>query len=133
MSEDNVEIVRGVWRRFNSDGSVDPRSFDPSIEIENYRESPIPGPYRGYEGMRQWAKDVVEVIEDAQYEIEELLDFDVQDAVVARMHLRGRARFSGIEIDIPMTVVFRFRGKRIVGAAGYRNHGEALEAAGLSD
>jgi hypothetical protein len=64
MSQENVDVVRAMIERFNRDGFLPEELFDPEVELFNVRESPLPGPYRGYDGLRQWREGVFEVVEE---------------------------------------------------------------------
>ena len=133
MSEENVEIVREMTERFNRDGFMPEDLFDPEVEFSNIRESPLPGPYRGYEGLREWREGVFEVVEEGRFEIGDLTDVDEADAVVFRVRLLGRARHTGIEVDIGWTTVNWLRQGRIYRSESYTDRAEALEVAGLSE
>jgi ketosteroid isomerase-like protein len=133
MSQENVEVVREMIRRFNQDGFLPEDLFDPDVELSNVRESPLPGPYHGYEGLREWREGVFEVVEDGRYEIDDLLDVGEADLVIYSIRLLGRARHTGLEIDIGWTNVNWFREGRIYRSESFTNHPEALEAAGLSE
>jgi ketosteroid isomerase-like protein len=133
MSRQNVETARTVIERFNREGGLPEELFDPDTEFSNLAESPLPGPYHGYEGLRQWRRDLFEVVEDGHFETWDFTDVDDADAVMFRMRLRGRTRFSGIEIDISWTTVNWFRDGRIHRSAAYTDRADALEAAGLSE
>jgi ketosteroid isomerase-like protein len=133
MSKENVEVVREVFERFNRDGFLPEDLFDPDIELFNIRESPLPGPYRGYEGLREWREGVFEVFEDGRFEFSDLIDVEEADLVIYRQRLHGRARHTGIEIDMGWTTVQWFRRGRIRRSESFTSHAEALEAAGLSE
>ena len=133
MSRENVEVVRTMVARFNRDGSLPEELFDPDIELFNSRESPLPGPYRGYQGLREWREGVFEVIESGRYEIDDLVDVDEADLVIYRIRLLGRAKHTGIELDIGWTNLNWLRQGRIYRSQSFTNHEEALEAAGLSE
>jgi hypothetical protein len=62
MSQENVDVVRAMIERFNRDGFLPEELFDPEVELFNVRESPLPGPYCGYDGLRQWREGVFEVV-----------------------------------------------------------------------
>jgi ketosteroid isomerase-like protein len=47
--------------------------------------------------------------------------------------LEGRGKSSGVPVDSSLGMVFDFRDGLISRIRGYLDHGEALEAAGLSD
>ena len=133
MSEENVQVVREMTARFNRDGFMPEDLFDPEVELFNIRESPLPGPYRGYEGLREWREGVFEVLEDGRFEIDDLIDVDESDLVIFRVRLLGRARHTGLQIDIGWTAVQWFREGRIYRSESFTNRAEALEAAGLSE
>jgi ketosteroid isomerase-like protein len=133
MSEENVEAMRASFDYFNREGYLLEDSFDPEVELSNLRESPLPGPYRGYEGLRQWSEDILEVLEDARFEVEEMIDADDASVVISRVRLQGRARHTRIDIDLPFTIVTWMRDGRGYRSDGFSDHGEALEAAGLAE
>ncbi len=132
MSQENVETVRELWRRFNRDGVLPETLFDPEVEVFNARESPLPGPYHGYDGLREWREGIFEVLDEGRYEIDDLTDVDDSDVVIYKLRLLGRARHTGIEVDVGWTNVNWFRDGRIYRSKSFTSHSEALEAAGLS-
>ena len=133
MSQENVEMVRASFERFNREGYLPEDLFDPDIELSNVRESPLPGPYRGYEGLRKWSDDLREVLYEARFEIEEQIDVDAESTVITRVRLHGRARHTNIAIDYPFTIVGWVRDGRTYRSDGFTDHSEALKAAGLSE
>ena len=133
MSLENVEIVRAMIDRFNRDGFLPEELFDPDVDLFNVRESPLPGSYHGYEGLRQWRKEVFDVVEEGRFEIDNLQDVDEADLVIYGIRLLGRARHTRLEIDIAWTNVNWIREGRIYRSKTFTNHAEALEAAGLSE
>ena len=133
MSQENIEIVRETFSRLNRDGYLPEDLFDPEVDITNFRESPIPGPYLGYAGLHSWREDLFEVISEGSIEVEELTDADSADAVVARVRLRGRAAHTDLTIDVPFAMAIFLRDRRVYRTRSYTDHAEALEAAGLSE
>ena len=133
MSQENMKVVREVSARFNRDGFLPENLFDPDVELFNIRESPLPGPYRGYEGLREWREGAFEVIEDGRFEIGDMKDVAEADLVIYKVRLLGRAKHTGMEIDRGWTNVAWFREGRIYRHESFTNHTEALEAAGLSE
>jgi ketosteroid isomerase-like protein len=133
MSQENVEVV-ALWIRRLSERGEPPRELcDDEIEIRNVAGLPLPGPYRGYDGARQWASDIFEVIEGSRVELEESIEANDGETVVTMQRLLGRARHSQIEIDYPWAAVWAVRDGLILRAQGYATWTEALEAAGLSE
>jgi hypothetical protein len=47
--------------------------------------------------------------------------------------LEGRGRGSGVQVEAPFGLVVDFRGNRISRSLGYSDHGEASQAASLSE
>jgi ketosteroid isomerase-like protein len=133
MSEENVETVRAGFEHFNREGYLPEETFDPAVELLNLRESPLPGPYQGYEGLRQWSDDLLEVLDDGRLEVQAMIDADDESAVITQVRLRGRARHTGIDVDLPFTIVSWLREGRTYRTVGFSDHAEALEAAGLSE
>src|SRR6266566_7340998 len=126
----NVEIVRRAIEAFNRSGSLPEEHFDPEGELFNVRESPLPGPYRGYAGLLEWRQGVFEVIDEGRFEIDDVIDVDESDLVIYKCRLLGRARHTGIEIDISWTNLNWFREGRIYRSESFTSHAEALKAAG---
>ena len=58
---------------------------------------------------------------------------DGSDSVVACLHLTGRGKMSGVEVDLRVYQHFKLRDGKIVYVYEYEDRGEALEAAGLSE
>jgi len=133
MSEENVEVARTLFVRFNRDGVQPVELWHADAVLLNFRESPIPGPYEGHDGLRLWRDDLFEVLKEGRFDVESLADADEANAVVARVHLRGRARHTEIEVDVPFSITFWLRDGRIYRSESYTAHDEALEAAGLSE
>ena len=130
MSQENVEVVREIIERFNRDGWMPDELFDPEVELSNLAESPLPGPYRGYEGLKQWRRDLFEVVEEGRFETWDLTDVDGADAVTFKMRLRGRTRHTRIDVDVSWTSVFWFRAGRVHRSAAYTDPADALAALG---
>jgi len=49
------------------------------------------------------------------------------------MHLTGRGKMSGVEVDLRIYFHFKLRDGKIVYVYEYDDRGEALEVAGLSE
>jgi ketosteroid isomerase-like protein len=133
MSQENANVVRAVvdaqrrrdWQAFR-------RLYDPDIEWED--ASGLWGDWgrrRGFEEVREAWVTWFEAFENVDFEIEELID--VGDKVVAFIRATGRGRESGVVIDQRLPSVWTVRGQRVVRVSGYREPGDALEAAGLRE
>lgn len=128
--EENVEIIRQWWARFNETGEPALDLCDPAVEMRNPDQFLVRGPYHGHDGIRQWREDVFDVIDDARVEIEELLDAGDGESVVAVLRLKGTAKYTRIDVDAPWAAVVKLRDGKMFHAQGYLSRHEALEAAG---
>jgi|SRR5215207_2558464 len=133
MSQENGNVVRAVveaqrrrdWQAFR-------RLYDRDIEWEDV--SGLWGDWgtrRGFEEVREAWLTWFEAFEQVDFEIEELVE--AGDKVVALIRARGRGRESGVVIDQRLPSVWTVRGGRVVRVRGYREAGDARDAAGLSE
>src|SRR4030081_786223 len=107
MSQDHVEVVRGLYERWNAGDRSDPAEFcDPAVELESPFSTVAGEPYRGYAGMKQWMRDVDEQFSEWEGRLEDVRA--VGDAVIAIGTVHGRGRSSGIELDLPFAQVADF-------------------------
>jgi ketosteroid isomerase-like protein len=130
MSQENVEIVRGMlaaWNAREMDGVRD--RHDPHAAIMRFIEGwPEPGPVVGrdavmdfYESMRPWEDDTVEPLGEF---------LESGGAVLVRV--RWRSSTQGQEVGMELTPVYTLRGGKIFMTEFFRDHAEALEAVGLA-
>jgi ketosteroid isomerase-like protein len=133
MSEETVEIVRTYFARLGS-GDPAPDLCDPEIEIRNWAESPVPGPYHGHEGLHQWWREIHDPdmgFEIELFDLEEVFEVD-EDRVVTIQRATGRGRASGIQVDQRWGSIISVRNGKIRSAHGFPSREQALRAAGLS-
>ena len=137
MSEENVEIVRGLldaFARRDHEGAFD--LYDPEIEWDASRlTSMIPdiaGVYHGHEGVRTYWRQWLTAWSDLQFEVEDVRDGG--DEVVALIrNQRQTGRHSGIETEIPdYGIVFTLRDGKVVRWRTFPEQKSALAAAGLT-
>jgi ketosteroid isomerase-like protein len=144
MSQENVEIARGIYEafiagasEFDSEGTLTRMAgeefWDPDIEWDA-RGSPLPdigGTYRGIERVRQFWRDWLAAWETVEFEYELV---DAGDRVVALIDQRMRGRSTGIEVPFGKYAhVVTFRNGLLVHWRAYASQSKALEAAGLSE
>ena len=135
MSDENVEAFRSAMAAYNRrDVDAFLEAFDPMAEIHPLtlamfgREATV---YLGHEGIRQFIRDVDEVLPQIQVELLEIRDLGERIVASGRLHARGRA--SGVEVESPIGWIMEFRGGRVIRMRDYLDPREALEAAGLSE
>jgi ketosteroid isomerase-like protein len=129
MTSADVEVVRR-WFAGLERGELSPEICDPEIVISNWDESPVRGPYRGHDGLREWWADFAEVFEDVHLELKEAIDVG-DGMVVTTQHVVGRFRLTGIDVDGPFGAIITVRNGKILSARGYEGPGRAKKAAGL--
>jgi ketosteroid isomerase-like protein len=133
MSAENVETLRRYHDVLNETGEPLVELFRSDVEIHMFRGSPISGPYRGHDGLRQWRRDTFDVIDDWRLDLDEVITGDDPDVMVALQRFVGRMKHTDLPVNFPLAVVVRFHDGLIVRFEGYRDRNEALEAAGLSE
>ncbi len=129
MKDDNVETIRR-WFDALRRGDPAPEMCDPEIEIRNWAEAPITGPYHGHEGVQRWWDDVTEAFEEVHFE---LLDLEPIDEVrcLTVQRLVGNFRLTGIEVSGDWGAIISVRQGKILSAIGYATPRRARRAAGL--
>jgi hypothetical protein len=132
MSQQNVEIVRGMYEATNrgdADGAVE--TLAPEIEIHLAGVFPDLEPvYRAHEGVRKWVEQTREPWEELSVEPDRVIDLGARVLVLAHFQVMGR---DGIEVQRPVGHVWTMRNGQAVRMDAYSNHQNALEAVGLSE
>ena len=131
MSQENVEVVRASFEAWNAaDMDAFREVYDPDVIVRSPEGWPEPGPFIGREAlMRQfkqmretWDADASELVSDFE---------DVGDRVAVRFVWRGLGH--GPDSNFEVTVISTLRKRKIVYQEYFWDHGEALEALGLSE
>jgi ketosteroid isomerase-like protein len=130
MSQENVEIVRQLIQAWNrrADGWVE--SYHPEAEFHMPPEWPGDPVYSGHDSIVRCAAELADNFNNAQWEIQRLIDAD--ERVVVTILVRGRIESSGSWIAQPLGAVFDLRDGEINRVLTYFSWAEALEAVGLS-
>jgi ketosteroid isomerase-like protein len=98
VSEEIVELVRRYYEDWNrSDTKAVIAAFAPDVEWHGHPRLPEPGPYTGREELRRWMAQFQEAWGELSARPIELLD--AGDSVVALIHMTGRGRGSGVEVQ----------------------------------
>jgi ketosteroid isomerase-like protein len=116
----------GPWRRF-----VD-ETFDEEIILTAPDEAFTEGEWRGREGAVRFVANQMEVLDDMWLRIDEYLHV-TDDCLAAAITFGGRARHSGLEVELHPLHVWRLRGGRAVGWEIFTDRQQALEAVGLRE
>jgi uncharacterized protein len=143
MSQENVEMIRGLLEPFNGVDctTVDwddeairemtERFWSPDIELRWTRSGPEARVYRGRDGVirafREWNEEF------SEFYVEPLDFIEVGDRVVVPNRQWGIGSTSGIPVEVELIWVYEIRDNRIVRVDEYDTLDEALEAVGLSE
>ncbi len=131
MSDENVEIVRGVLDAFHrGDAEAALAFFDPDVVVD-FSPRPDSGIAHGHEGLSAIVTDWVTTFEDFREETDEIRDLGDRVLVAATQH--GRGKGSGVEIEHQYAWIYEFQDGRISRLAAFQSLPAALEAAGLSE
>jgi ketosteroid isomerase-like protein len=140
MSEENVNRFIKALEAFNRMSETaeanleDLRGFlgimDPGIQFEP-QQAALEGGYVGHEGVIRWLADLAEHYAGGHMDLPDFRDLD--DRVLALGTLRVIGRGSGIETEVPVAFVARFRDGLMTECNDYGDKSRALEAAGLSE
>jgi ketosteroid isomerase-like protein len=131
MSEENVEVVRGVidgWVRGDS------ATLDLIAENVTYVAPPAMlggGIYRGHEGVLQWFVDWRREWTDYVMEVESYEDLGDQVLTIERNRATGKR--SGVAVDMRTTSLWTLRDGKVTRWEGFPSEEEARKAAGLSE
>jgi ketosteroid isomerase-like protein len=124
ISQENVDVIRGLVGSWRRDAGAVIAAFDPGIEWHTAEDAPDAGTHSGIEAvlgmLRSYYNSFDEFRSDA-------LDFiPVGDCVVVPYKLYGKPRGG-------KTRVYRLRNSKIVEVREYRTKAQALEAVGLKE
>ena len=125
MLQENLEIVAAAAR-----GGLDFWAAD--AELINFESAPYTNPYRGHQGLGHWYRDATEDVADPEFTVGDLAAVD-EERVVSSVRLTGRAKGSGVPVNLVFAIVWTVRGRKVIRAQGYRDRAEAFEAVGLPE
>jgi ketosteroid isomerase-like protein len=130
MSRENVEIVRRGYDYFRSTGEPASHEMSPDFvwDMSTFAGWPEKQVYEGPDGAREFLTAWVSAWEDWELESIELID--AGERVVAIQRQRGKAKESGITVDMVFAQVWTVSNGRLVRMEMYADPAEALEAVG---
>ena len=134
MSQENVEIVRGVWEAWNRGdlpGLLE--NIAPNCEWRTAQKFPgVDAVYRGREGLRRFWDTFREPWEIIRIELERVEDLG-DGRVLVLMTFHGKGKGSGVNVTTEYANVVTLRDGRWIHAVGYTDWQSALEAAGVRE
>ncbi len=135
MSQKNVQAFRRALEAYNRrdiEALLD--AFDPLAETHPLtltmfgQEATV---YRGHEGIRQFVRDIDEVMSEVQVRALEVRDLG--DRLVANGHLEARGRTSGAPVEAQVGWLVEFKDGRVIRMSDHPNLAAALAAAGVPE
>lgn len=129
MEEANLDLVR---EGFDAMREGDPEAMMPFIHPEFEVTTPPglaaePDTYRGPEGIRRYFDSFYEAMDRVRFDADEFIP--VGELVVVRSVLRTRGRFSGIEAEQHVSLVYEIREGKAYRISVYATVDEAMAAA----
>ena len=129
MSQQNVEIVRAIFRGLENAGVEGMLPF--CHEEFEYLPNEECGSVHGPDGLRHYFARWSEAWDNFDVVPTEFLD--AGDYVFVGIAMNGRGRGSGVEVRMEGWQVWLIRGERAARCEEYLDRAEALEAVGLSE
>ena len=139
MSQESVELIRGLWEPFKGADltvidwddeairEMTERYWSPEIELRWSRNAPEARVYQGREGVIQAFREWVEPF--SEYYSEPLDFIEVGDRLVVPNRQSGTGGTSGIPVEFEFTWVYEIRDSQITRIDEYDTLEQALEAA----
>jgi ketosteroid isomerase-like protein len=128
----HLEAVKGLIERWNAGDRDVPADLDPAVELESPFSEVSGEPYRGYDGIREWARAIDEQFSEWRIRIDEMREVERKVLQIGAAHLRGRT--SGVELDQPFALVAEFgTDHRITRVRIYTDIDAARRAMGLDE
>ena len=135
MSQENVEIVRGIYdavARRDDTTPFEVYAEDIVWDVSNARRAVLnPRPvYHGHEGVREFWRDALSVFGDVNLDVEDLVD--AGDRVLAVVREREVGRSSGVPVEASHLAVWTLADGKVTRLQIFDDRQRALEAAGLA-
>ena len=136
MSQENVEVVRGIYDAVARRDDMTPFEVyaeDIVWDISKARRNILtPRPvYHGHEGVREFWRDALSAFGEVDFEVEELIDAGDQVLAVIREREVGRA--SGVPVETTHLAVWTLAGGKVTQLQVFDDRQQAFEAAGLRE
>jgi len=132
MSQENVEIVRDAYARYNAGERTPELSFwHPDAEYHAAREDPDSAVHRGIDAIRRQFASWHEAYPDLRVDV---LDAEANgDQVLLWVRFVGHGAASGIPLEMELAHLYTMRDGKAAKVVEYMDRNEALEAVGLSE
>ena len=131
MSQDNVDRFVAAIETFNRGDRLGIfRHWDPEVKFE-HRLAGLQGNLVGLDAVRGWMADTSELFETWQVHCQDVRDLG--DRVLALGTVRAIGKESGVETEMPYTVVATFKDGLVTHFIDYGDRDQALKAVDLTE
>jgi ketosteroid isomerase-like protein len=130
VSRQNVEIVRQIFKAFNSEDielilALTHTDFELEVPPALSAEPDI---YRGHDGMRRYWESFQDAMDEIRIQPERLCD--AGEVVVVDMRVTAKGRRTAIAVEQRTVGVWTICDRKVIRVRAYASLSEALEAAG---
>lgn len=133
MPQQNVEIIRGLYERFNREGiDAVTQLAEPNIEFVPPHNWPDAPTLHGIDAIARMASDWIETFDEFRIDAECFID-PGEDRVVVFVRDRGRIHGTATEIDNAFIHIWTLRAGKIVRWQSFTDEAQAREAAALEE
>ena len=131
MSQENVDLFKEGIEQFNRDDVAGVlRYYHPEIRFE-HRLAELQANVTGIDAVRDWFVDATQIFDRWMIDCDDIRDLG--DRVLALGTVRAVGKESGVEVEMPFTVVATIKDGLVTHFTDYGDSEKALEAAGLSE
>jgi ketosteroid isomerase-like protein len=130
VSQENVEVVRGVYDAFaRRDNAAPFAAYALDIELD-FRQGGFDAPalYHGHDGVRAAFRNWLTPFRDFEFQPKETKDYG--DHVLVTVSEHGIGRASGVAVDRRHYALWTLLGGKIVSLCIYLDQADALNAVG---
>ena len=130
MSQENIDRLRTAYEAFNQTGEIVVAHLASDFELRQASSIiDTAGVFRGPDAFRDVLRELEESFEDFKSEAERFIEAPTGEIVVF-VHVLGRGRGSGAEMDNRIAHVWTFRDDKAVRMVAYEEPADALQAWG---
>jgi hypothetical protein len=128
---DRLAVVEAFFERWTAgDRTVREDEIHPEAELHTRLAAAAGEPYRGREGIERWGRDLGQMWETMELEVDQMIETDDGRVLVtstAELSTHG----SDVTFTQPIAWLFTFRDELPVRMDVYQSHAEGRKAAGL--
>jgi ketosteroid isomerase-like protein len=128
VTTENIELVQRWLESFDGDTDVFRSTLHPDIEWCPFEDNYTPS--YGIEGAMRIRNGWLDAWDEMRADLEQVVEEG--ESVVASVHVTGRGKSSGVEVDVRLHLLFKVRDDKVAYIYEHTDRAAALEAVGLS-